>query len=312
MHSNASSIVQPIDRKNHISGRLNIRAPSLIREGVRFAVALLLALLYPVSAHAETLVIPGSGNPEYILGELAKAFNSQQKLHTVTIPTTIGTAGAFREISEGNTTLARVGRPLTEEERKQGLTFQSLGRDPVVFVGGTGVTIQNITADQALSIFTGRLTNWQELGGKPASIRAIGREGTDASFRGIARALKNFAGIRYAEAIKVVHLDSHLLELLDRFPGSFGYLNRSALSAARTKLVLLALDGIEPSPENLESGKYPLWIETGLIYRANQLSAGGRAFLDFISSPAGTKILQSHGLTPVVPDTTGARRSQAQ
>ena len=268
---------------------------------IRIAILFFLASCLCAPAAAETLTIPGSGSPEYILGELAKTFNIQQKLHTVVIPPTIGTAGAFREIFAGNATIGRIGRPLKEDERNLGLTFHSLGRDPIVFVGGAGVTAHGISSAQVLGIYSGQLTNWQELGSKSATIRAIGRESTDASYSGIARSVKNFDGIKYADAIKVVHLDSQLLELLDRFPASFGFLNRSALSAAKTSLALLSLDATEANAENLASGRYPLWLEIGLIYKKKDLTEAGRSFLEFVASPSGLQLLRSHGLVSTAP-----------
>ncbi|HCZ13547.1 MAG TPA: hypothetical protein DHV85_02900, partial [Candidatus Accumulibacter sp.] len=94
-----------------------------------------MALLLIGTARAEDLVIPGSGNPEYVLDQLAKAFNARQAQHRVVIPPSTGTAGALRDVGEGISNVGRVGRFLKDEERKQGFVYISLGRDPVVIVG---------------------------------------------------------------------------------------------------------------------------------------------------------------------------------
>jgi len=87
-----------------------------------------------------------------------------------------------------------------------------------------------------------------------------------------------------------------MIELLDRYPTSLGFLNRSGLLAARTKPVILALDGVEPSPENVIANRYPVWLEMGLIYKPDRLTDGARAFLAFVGSPAGAQILRHHGI----------------
>ncbi len=87
--------------------------------------------------------------------------------------------------------------------------------------------------------------------------------------------------------------------MLDRFPASFGFLNRSALSAAKTKLVALQLDSIEPSAGNLNTGRYPLWTDVGLIYKESSLTDAGRSFLQFVESPQGVQLLRANGLLPV-------------
>lgn len=255
-----------------------------------------LALSTAGAARAENLIIPGSGNPEFILGELAKAFNARQSAHRVIVPPSVGTAGALREVEEGTATMGRVGRPLKPAERERGLTYVPLGRDAVVFVAGAAVTVRNVTRQQMVEVYTGKLTDWRELGGKPGPIRAVGREVTDASRQVLDRVIPAFANIRFHEGVKVVHLDPHLIELLDRYPTSLGFLNRSALDAARTKVVKLALDGVEPSPDNLKSGRYPMWLEFGLIYKPGALTDAGREFLQFVQSPAGLRILQDRGV----------------
>ncbi|MFB0935368.1 MAG: substrate-binding domain-containing protein, partial [Propionivibrio sp.] len=225
----------------------------------RAATLCLTMLAFMPVASAETLVIPGSGNPEYILKELANAYNHQQTRHRVVVPPTIGTSGALREVTEGTATMGRVGRPLKDTELSLGLTYRAIGRDPVAFVGGAGVTVSSVSAQQAIDIFAGKIVNWRDLGGKPGTIRAIGREKTDASLQGITRGIKAFENLQYHDNVKIVHLDTQLIELLDRFPASFGFLNRSALSGAKTKLMALQLDSIEPNADNVDAGRYPLW-----------------------------------------------------
>ncbi|MBN8518003.1 MAG: substrate-binding domain-containing protein [Candidatus Accumulibacter sp.] len=263
----------------------------------------LLALLLAGTGRAEDLVIPGSGNPEYVLDQLAKAFNARQAQHRVVIPPSTGTAGALRDVGEGISSVGRVGRLLKDEERRQGFVHISLGRDPVVIVGGAGVTVRSLSAAQLVDIYSGRITNWRELGGKAAPIRAVGRENSYASRQAIAKVIKPLQDITFGPGVKTVNLDPQLIALLDRYPSSLGMLNRSALSACTTRVVHLALDGVDPTPENLEKGSYLAWVELGLIHKQNGVTPAARAFLDFIRSPDGQRIVRQHGILP--PRTAG-------
>jgi len=87
---------------------------------------------------------------------------------------------------------------------------------------------------------------------------------------------------------------------LDRFPTSLGFLNQSALGACKSKIVHLTLAGVAPTPENLEKGIYPLWVEFGLIYKPDALTPAGQAFLEFVRSPAGERVLRQYGVLPAV------------
>jgi phosphate transport system substrate-binding protein len=148
--------------------------------------------------------------------------------------------------------------------------------------------------------FTGKITDWRELGAKPGPIRAIGREAGDASRQALASRIKAFRDISFGPGVKVVNLDPQMIDLLDRFDTSLGFLNRSALYAAKTKVVPLTLDAVDPTLANLSSGRYPVWLEIGLIQRAGAALPGeARAFLNFLTSPEGVRILRAHGVAPV-------------
>jgi phosphate transport system substrate-binding protein len=273
----------------------NLALPSITR-AITSTIALACVLMTTV--RAEDITIPGSGNNEFVLSQLANAFNASQNRHKVSVPPSSGTAGALRDLNEGKTAIGRVGRPLKEEERAKGLSYFSLGRDPVVFVGGSGITTKGVTRTQMIDAYMGKITDWRDLGGKPAPIRAVGREETDASRQAISRDIKAFGGMKYFDGVKVVNLDPQLLELLDRYPTSLGFLNRSALNAAKTKLVPLALDGVPPTPDNVDNGRYPIVLDFGLAYKSNGITDAGREFMAFIESPAGIKILRANGVLP--------------
>lgn len=252
------------------------------------------------SVRAEDLVIPGSGNPEYVLKQMAKVFNARQSQYRVLVPPSSGTAGALRDVGDGVSTLGRVGRPLKDEERARGFSFLPLGRDPIVLVGGAGVTVRNLTAQQVIDIYTGKLLNWSALGGKAAPIRAIGREPSDASRQALQKVIPAFRDIVFGSNVKVAHLDPHLLELLDRYPSSLGFINRSAIAACNTAVVPLAFEGVAPTPENLEKGSYPLSLEFGLVYKSSTgMSPAAKAFVEFSRSPEGLRVLAEHGVLPM-------------
>lgn len=260
----------------------------------RLANHLALAMFFAVSsASAEELVVPGSGNNEFVVRELAKAFNARQTQHRVTVPPSSGMAGAVRDVSEGVSSLGRVGRPLRDVELAKGLAYLPLGRDAIAVAGGAAVTARKISTEQLKAVFSGKITEWTALGGQQAPIRVIGKESTDAIRSQITAHFKDLA---YADTVKIAHLDTHLLELLDRYPTSFAIINRSALGACKTKVVTLALDGVEPSLDNIANGRYPLIMEFGLIHKTTGLSPASKAFIEFIRSADGEKTLRSYGV----------------
>lgn len=267
---------------------------------VKFA-ALMAFLCSFVTVHgqAEDLTIPGSGNPEFVLRQLANAFGAAQQSHRVFIPVSTGTAGAMRDIAEAKTTMGRVGRPLRKNELDSGLVYVPLGRDAVVFATGVGAGVSSITRAQAVDIYTGKIDNWRMLGAAAASIRAIAREETDASRQIINREIKPFADIRFHKDVKIVNLDPQMVALLERYPASLGFMNRSGLYSANVRVVPLSLEAIAPTLENIENGSYPLVMEFGLIYKAGALTRAGAEFLAYIGTPDGVRILRQYSVLPM-------------
>lgn len=91
-----------------------------------------------------------------------------------------------------------------------------------------------------------------------------------------------------------------LIGLLDRYPTSLGFLDRSALAACTSQVVHLALDGVEPTPENLAYRRYPAWVELGRDHGPTGLTPAAQAFLEFIRSPAGERVLRQQGILPPI------------
>ncbi len=272
-----------------------------MRSSFRF-LAILFACLMSLSAPAQTraqlevLAIPGAGPPTALLSALASAFNQSRAPDRVEIPQTIGMAGAVREALRGQP-LARMPRLLTDEEEKQGLKQIVIARQALVFVTGSDVSVTQLTRAQLADAFSGRVTKWSELGGAASPIRVFYREESAESLRQIRRLLPEFSKLEFAAQAKIVHVESALPELMQRFHWSLGWMSLENARAA-AGLRVLALDGVTPHVEALKSGKYPLYLDAVLIFKA-QPTGLAREFLDFIASPAGRAVIEAQGSMPV-------------
>ena len=61
----------------------------------------------------------------------------------------------------------------------------------------------------------------------------------------------------------------------------------------------LKLNGIVPGDESMRSGQYPLLRDLFFLYRSESLPAPAKAFLDFVRSEDGDKILEANGYLPL-------------
>ena len=247
---------------------------------------------------AETLVIPGTGACEVILKELAVAFNARHSGQEVVVPRSIGTGGGIRAVGKDEYLLGRVARSLEEKERAYGLQYLVFARDAVVFAVGAKVEIKSLTSGQLAEIFAGKITHWQEVGGHPTPIRVLTRDPGEASLRIIRRHLKEFQDLNFAPQSKAAHHDYQMVELLQKYKNSIGFLTNSSICGLGASIKTLTLDNIMPTPENVESGRYTLSEYYALVYKEKRLNELARAFIDFIFSEEGKNIMKKRGVIP--------------
>lgn len=248
--------------------------------------------------HADTLVIPGSGSPEFIVRELANAFNAAHSSDRIEVPPSSRSVGGMHSIQNNEAVLARVSRQPAGDDAR-GLRYLPFARDAVVFAAGKNVAAKNLSAARLADIFSGKLVDWSELGLAPAPIRVVVRNQTESNVNIIREHLPPFKEIKFAPSAKLAYHAYEMVDLLGKYGASIGFVSLSMLKTATAGVHPLALDGTAPTADNIASGKYPLWIDYGLVYKEERLNGIARRFLDFVFSEPGRKVLLDNGLTPL-------------
>ena len=88
--------------------------------------------------------------------------------------------------------------------------------------------------------------------------------------------------------------DQDAADDLERIPGAIGATTLALIFSEKRKLRALKLDGKEPSAKHLASGAYPHFKRFFLV-AGSPRPAAANAFLAFVQSPAGRKVLQDTG-----------------
>lgn len=259
--------------------------------------AIWLALL---PATAGELVIRGAGPPTRLLQALASEFNARAALpqgaQRVEVPPSTGMAGALAAARAG-APLARLPRRLTADEQREGLHQTVIASELIVFATGADVSVDNVSRAQLAAVFSGRLTDWSELGGKPGPIRVFYRDDNESALRVIRKRLPEFERLAFGSNARLLNLDHEVIEHLERFGWGVGWGSAGNVRAANG-LRVLALDGVAPDADALRAGRYPLYYELVLIHPAEALTGAAREFVEFIFSPAGRAVIAAFGALP--------------
>lgn len=145
--------------------------------------------------------------------------------------------------------------------------------------------LTNIKLKELSEIHSGSITNWRQVGGMDRPIALIFRE----HCKDMEEPVRKVLGIKkLSDKAIVVQTDKEVVEYVERFPAAIGITSKIFAEKARVKI--LRVDGIEPTPINIEKGLYRL---TGDLYLITKGSPSGwtRRFLEFVLSPEGQEVI---------------------
>ena len=117
------------------------------------------------------------------------------------------------------------------------------------------VTAKNLTKKQLQDIFSGKATNWKDVGGSDQKIVVVNRprnSGTRAVFT------KTLMGsVPISESGLTEDATGTVVSVVKQTPGAISY---AAFSGTRgSGLTELSIDGVAPTDDNIVTGKYPVW-----------------------------------------------------
>ena len=152
-----------------------------------------------------------------------------------------------------------------------------------IMVTNTDVTgVTNLTTQQATDIWTGKITNWQQVGGPNEPIVLIIRpqsSGTRAVFKSI---VLNGATEASGQAL-TEDSNGAVTTAVTTTPGSTSYVGFAYYQQAKSQLNGLQLDGVDATVANITNGTYKLQ-STGHMYTKGDATGLAKAFIDFMLS----------------------------
>lgn len=213
---------------------------------------------------------------------------------TVTVEFTGSSAGVEAALS-GASDIGNSSRNLKDEEKSAGAVENIVAIDGIAVAVDPKNTVTDLTKDQLISIYTGEVKNWSDLGGENMPIVVVGREAGSGT-RG---AFEEILGIE-DKCVYANELDSTgaVMAKVASTPGAIGYIS---LDAVDDSVIALKLEGVAPSAETIKSGEYflsrPFVMATkGEISEQNELV---KALFDYVYSEEGQELAASVGLITV-------------
>ena len=254
----------------------------------------LCGLFAAFAAHAGELRIGGTGSTLGTMRLLGEAFSKEHPGIKVVILKSTGSAGAAKGVARGLIDIGLSSRPLDDSERANGLLVVEYARSPTVLAVSNTLKVHAISRAQLAEIFSGRLDHWPD--GTP--IRPIMRRAGDGNSIDLKR-LSPAIDLALGEAEQrpgLAHAanDQDAANKIANIPGAIGVSTVAQINSERRPLRALKLDGVEPTPANAASGRYPIHKRFYYVTRQKPSNTVNE-FIAFLQSPAAREILAQTG-----------------
>lgn len=261
------------------------------------------AIALPLFA-AKGVTIKGSDTMVIMNARLAETFMA--KMPGTMIQVTGGGSGVgIAALINGTTDIAASSRPIkTSEIDKLKARFATTGfaypiaRDGLSVYLNTANSVKELTLAQIRDIYTGKITNWKQVGGKDAPIILYSRENSSGTYTYFKDNV--LMGKDFAPRAQTLQGTAAVVNAVAKDPNGIGY--GGAAYAKGIRFAAVKKDdkspAVLPSLETVRSGQYPI-SRFLYLYTRVRPSKDMKSFIDWATGPEGQSIVSSVGYFPV-------------
>ncbi len=224
----------------------------------------------------------------------------------ITIQVTGGGSGiGLAALINGSTDIANASRPMKPSEReKLKQRYNSLGVEVKTAKDGLSVylneknPVKELSIQQVKDIYTGKITNWKDVGGKDAKIIVYGRENSSGTY--VYFKDNVLGGQDFTSTMQSMPGTSAVVNAIVKDANSIGF--GGAAYAKGIKFAAVKKDASSkayiPTEENIKSGNYPI-TRYLYLYLKTRPSDEMKDYIDWILSAEGQSIVTKVGYFPV-------------
>lgn len=220
------------------------------------------------------------------------------------------TPRAWQNIVYGNADILLVYEAAEEtkallEDSGVALEITPVGRDALVFISNEQNPVKNLTRQQLIDIYTGKVTNWSEVGGEDLDIvpyQRVSSSGSQSLF--VKLLMQDIQPMDAPTELRPAEM-GELIDELARYNNEGNALGYSVFYYAsymyqQPGLQMIAVDGVQPSDETIADGSYPLLNEYYVVIRADEPEdSPARLLRDWILTEEGRAAIIEAGYVPM-------------
>jgi len=264
----------------------------------------------PVQAKEKMIQAKGSDTIVNLSQAWAEAFMTENP--EVNLAVTGGGSGTgIAALINGTTDIANASRKIKKKElddaQKAGYYPEEfkVAIDALAVIVNPANPVKELTIDQLSGIFTGKITNWNEVGGKDQKILVLSRErnsGTHMYFlEQVLRKGNEKGPEQFAPSVLMLPSSEAIINETSTSESAIGYDGLGYVTPKVKTIAVAAKSGgpfVQPSRETATNRTYPIWR---FLYMYTGFKPRGeiKAFINFALSEKGQKIVEEMGFVPL-------------
>lgn len=239
-----------------------------------------------------TVSTDGSTSMEKVIGALGESFENDNSGVTFTYNPT-GSGSGIKAVLEGRCDIGLSSRNLKDEEKADGLTETILAYDGIAMIVHPENPVSDLTLEQIAAIYTGEITNWNEVGGSDSEIVLIGREAGSGTRDGFESITGTEDACKYRQELTST---GDVITTVAGNPNAIGY---ASLASVKNSVKAISVGGVAPSEATIKDGSYAVQRPFVLVTKTDaELSETAKKFFDYITSADANEIITSAGVVP--------------
>jgi phosphate transport system substrate-binding protein len=282
--------------------RINMKMTSAL--ALAGAIAGSLALGGVAKAEDKPITVKGSDTMVVLGQRWAEEYMAKHKGTTIQV-TGGGSGTGISALINGTTDICEASRSMKDAEKKQaadkygGAPVETVvAKDGLSVYVNAGNSLTELTMAQLKDIYTGKVTDWKDVGGTPGKIIPYSRENSSGTYVFFKEHVLSNAD--YTPRAQAMPGTAAVVNAVARDKSSIGY--GGAAYAKGIKIVKIKKDaaaaGIAPTDATIKDGSYPL-SRPLFFYTPPKTSAAIKAFTDWVLSGEGQGIVVKVGYFPI-------------
>jgi phosphate transport system substrate-binding protein len=250
------------------------------------------AVCLSATAQGGDLSVVGTGDGIDLLRALGAAYTADHPDTNVIVPPSIGSGGGVAAVGSNKEVLARIARPLSDSEREAGLVATPVFRLPSAFFVHRSAGISSLTAVQLGDIYSGKITNWREIGGQDLRIKVVRREDADSTLQVLRQSMPGWKNLAITEKSKTAVTTQDCIDTVKEVVGAIGF--GPFTKALEMELAVLKIDGHYPTDRD-----YPSAVTLAFVHKEATVTPDARNFIGYVKAAKAKTVLTSMGGVPI-------------